>query len=55
MINIPSHKRNANQNYIEISFSSVTWLSSKTQITTNVGEVVGGKKEPLYIVDGNVD
>jgi hypothetical protein len=54
MLNIPSQKGNANQNHTDSTSLLLEWLSSRTQITTNVGEDVG-KKEPSYAVGGNVN
>jgi hypothetical protein len=55
MLNIPGHKKNANQNNTG-DFTSLLLerLASRTQTTTNVGEDVG-KKEPSYTADGNVN
>jgi hypothetical protein len=50
MLTIPSHKRNANQNYTKIPLHSCK-LSSRTP-TTNVGKDAK-KREPSYTAGGN--
>jgi hypothetical protein len=52
MLNIPGHKRNANQNHVK-NLPHSCQLPSRTQ-TTNVGEDVG-KKEPSHTADGNLN
>jgi hypothetical protein len=46
MLNIFSHKRNENQNYIEIYLNPVRVVIIKE--TTNVGEDVGGKRPLIH-------
>jgi hypothetical protein len=54
LFNILPHKVNANQNYPEICISPKSeWQPSRKQ-TTNAGEDAG-KKEPSYIVGGNIN
>jgi hypothetical protein len=48
MLNVPGHKGNANQNHNSSKMSIFKYT------TTNVSEDPG-KKEPLYIVGGNVN
>ena len=53
MLNITNHQRNANQND-DITSHLSEWPSSKRPQITNVGKEVK-KREPLYIVGGNVN
>jgi hypothetical protein len=50
MLTIPGHKGNANQNQVNFLLE---WLPLRTPPPTNVGEDAG-KREPLYVVSGNV-
>ena len=52
MLKITNHQRNANQNHNEIS--PYTWLSSKRQEITSIGEDVE-KREPMCTVGGNIN
>ena len=52
MCNITYHRRNANQNYNEISLPLSEWLKSTTQETTGVGEDVE-KREPSCTIGGS--
>jgi hypothetical protein len=55
MLNIPSHKGNANQNHIGNSTSLLLkWLSSRKPKPKNVNEDTG-KREPWWIVGGSVN
>jgi hypothetical protein len=56
MLNIPSHKRNVNQNHVKTPPSlQLEWLSSRKQTTTkNVIKNAGGK-ETSFSVGGNVN
>jgi hypothetical protein len=51
MLKVPGHQGNTNQNPL-ISLL-IEWLSSRTHITTNVGEEVR-IKEPSYTVGGKL-
>ena len=54
MLNITHYQRNANQNHNEVTISHQSeWLLSKSLQVINAGEGVE-KREPSYIVGGNV-
>jgi hypothetical protein len=54
VFNFPGYKRDANQNYTEISSHPVRMAIFKSKLTTNVGKDMV-KQEPLYTAGGNAN